>query len=234
MAASAPQTVRVSGASTEYSVVSCGVDDLARDIACAGSGASALPAWESLVIVSDEVVFFWHGHALLCALSAALAAAGRSPCEFLVCLLPPGEAAKTRETKAWLEDAMLAARCHRSTLVVAFGGGVVGDLAGYVAATYMRGVPVVQVPTTLLAMVRVARGALDCARARARRRRRRHRLSSRVPFFRSTRPSAARRAWTSPRARIWWARSTHRRACSSTRRCCARCRCASCATASPK
>lgn len=49
-------------------------------------------------------------------------------------------------------------RCHRDTLVVAFGGGVVGDLAGFVASTYMRGVPVVQVPTTLLAMVDSAIG----------------------------------------------------------------------------
>ena len=66
---------------------------------------------------------------------------------------PAGEAHKTRETWAALTDAMLAAGLGRDAAVVALGGGVVGDLAGFVAATYMRGIPVVQVPTTLLAMV---------------------------------------------------------------------------------
>ena len=55
--------------------------------------------------------------------------------------------------KAEIEDWMIAEGCLRNTLVIGFGGGVVGDLAGYVAATFMRGVAFVQVPTTLLAMV---------------------------------------------------------------------------------
>jgi 3-dehydroquinate synthase len=67
--------------------------------------------------------------------------------------IPAGEAAKTRETWADVTDQMLAAGYGRDTLVIAVGGGVVGDLAGFVAATYMRGVPFVQVPTTLLAMI---------------------------------------------------------------------------------
>lgn len=67
--------------------------------------------------------------------------------------IPAGESSKTRETWADLTDAMLAAGFGRDTTVVALGGGVVGDLAGFVAATYLRGVPVVQVPTSLLAMV---------------------------------------------------------------------------------
>ncbi len=67
--------------------------------------------------------------------------------------IPAGEASKTRETWAALTDAMLAAGLGRDTTVVAVGGGVVGDLAGFVAATYLRGVPIVQVPTSLLAMV---------------------------------------------------------------------------------
>lgn len=64
-----------------------------------------------------------------------------------------GESAKTRDTWAQVTDEMLAAGFARDTTVVAIGGGVVGDVAGFVAATYMRGVPVVQVPTTLLAMI---------------------------------------------------------------------------------
>ena len=68
-------------------------------------------------------------------------------------LVPAGEEHKTRELWGHLTDELLANGAGRDTTVVALGGGVVGDLAGFVAATYMRGVPVVQLPTTLLAMV---------------------------------------------------------------------------------
>ncbi|GME33719.1 Pentafunctional AroM protein [Neofusicoccum parvum] len=71
----------------------------------------------------------------------------------LVRAIPPGEASKSRSTKATIEDWMLSEGCTRDTVVIALGGGVIGDLAGFVAATYMRGVRFVQVPTTLLAMV---------------------------------------------------------------------------------
>jgi 3-dehydroquinate synthase len=64
-----------------------------------------------------------------------------------------GEAQKTRETWARLTDELLAASLGRDTTIIALGGGVVGDLAGFVAATFMRGVPYVQVPTSLLAMI---------------------------------------------------------------------------------
>jgi 3-dehydroquinate synthase len=71
----------------------------------------------------------------------------------LVTAIEPGEARKTREEWARLTDWMVEHQCGRDTTVIALGGGVVGDLAGFVAATYMRGVPYVQVPTSLLAMV---------------------------------------------------------------------------------
>jgi 3-dehydroquinate synthase len=67
--------------------------------------------------------------------------------------IPAGESAKTREQWARLSDSLLAAGFGRDTTIVALGGGVVGDLAGFVAATYMRGIPFVQLPTTLLAMI---------------------------------------------------------------------------------
>ena len=67
--------------------------------------------------------------------------------------VPPGEQVKTRATWAELTDALLEWGAGRDTTVIAVGGGVVGDLAGFVASTFMRGLPVVQVPTTLLAMV---------------------------------------------------------------------------------
>lgn len=67
--------------------------------------------------------------------------------------MPAGEQHKTRDVWAALTDEMLARGFGRDSVVIALGGGVVGDVGGFVAATYMRGVPVVQVPTTLLAMV---------------------------------------------------------------------------------
>ncbi|KAH8888162.1 Pentafunctional AroM protein [Thozetella sp. PMI_491] len=67
--------------------------------------------------------------------------------------IPPGESSKGRETKAEIEDWMLSQKCTRDTVIIALGGGVIGDMIGYVAATFMRGVRFVQVPTTLLAMV---------------------------------------------------------------------------------
>lgn len=67
--------------------------------------------------------------------------------------IPPGESSKSRETKAEIEDWMLTQQCTRDSLIIALGGGVIGDMIGYVAATFMRGIRFVQVPTTLLAMV---------------------------------------------------------------------------------
>ena len=68
-------------------------------------------------------------------------------------VLPDGEAAKNATTLDTIYDRLLAERCDRTTTVVALGGGVIGDLAGFAAATYQRGVPFIQVPTTLLAQV---------------------------------------------------------------------------------
>jgi 3-dehydroquinate synthase len=70
-----------------------------------------------------------------------------------VLTIAPGESNKTRETWGSVTDQMLAGGFGRDSAVIAVGGGVVGDIAGFVAATFMRGVPVVQVPTSLMAMV---------------------------------------------------------------------------------
>jgi 3-dehydroquinate synthase len=104
--------------------------------------AARAPAHRVAAIV-DATVDALHGAHVRAAL----------PPSTLVLPVPPGEHEKTRARWAQLTDAMLDAGCGRDTTVVAIGGGVVGDLAGFVAATFMRGVPVVQVPTTLLAMV---------------------------------------------------------------------------------
>jgi 3-dehydroquinate synthase len=68
-------------------------------------------------------------------------------------VLPDGEAYKNWQTLNFIFDALLGHRCERSTSIIALGGGVVGDLAGFAAATYLRGVPFIQIPTTLLAQV---------------------------------------------------------------------------------
>ena len=68
-------------------------------------------------------------------------------------ILPDGETYKSSETLNLIYDALLQNRCERSTTLIALGGGVVGDITGYAAATYLRGVAFIQVPTTLLAQV---------------------------------------------------------------------------------
>lgn len=65
----------------------------------------------------------------------------------------PGENNKSRETKAAVEDFLLQQGCTRDTIIIAVGGGVIGDMIGFVAATFMRGVRLIQVPTSLLSMV---------------------------------------------------------------------------------
>jgi 3-dehydroquinate synthase len=73
-------------------------------------------------------------------------------------VLPPGETFKTRESWALITDRLLDAGFGRDSAIIALGGGVIGDLAGFVAATFLRGVAVVQIPTTLVAMVDAAIG----------------------------------------------------------------------------
>jgi len=83
-------------------------------------------------------------------IARALDAAGVASVRVVV---PDGEAHKDWSTLNKVFDALLENRCDRKTAIVALGGGVIGDLAGFAAATYQRGVPFVQVPTTLLAQV---------------------------------------------------------------------------------
>eukprot|EP00750_Incisomonas_marina_P029694 INCI7214.7.p1 GENE.INCI7214.7~~INCI7214.7.p1 ORF type:complete len:611 (-),score=120.51 INCI7214.7:54-1730(-) len=81
-----------------------------------------------------------------------------SPCVVALSIGRGGEENKTRAAKARIEDRMIEVGCHRDCVVIALGGGIVGDLAGFAAATFMRGVPFVQVPTTMLAIVDAAVG----------------------------------------------------------------------------
>lgn len=83
-------------------------------------------------------------------ISSALESAGQRTMSIV---LPDGEAFKTWQTLNVVFDALLAAHCDRKSMLIALGGGVVGDMTGFAAATYQRGIPFAQVPTTLLAQV---------------------------------------------------------------------------------
>jgi 3-dehydroquinate synthase len=107
---------------------------------------AGLPRASSVLIVSNETV------APLYAASLA-ATLGQHYAKVLTLTLPDGEVHKTWQTLNLIFDALLQNGCDRKTLLVALGGGVVGDMTGYAAASFMRGVPFVQVPTTLLAQV---------------------------------------------------------------------------------
>src|SRR5579872_4063427 len=100
-------------------------------------------AWgyDRVRLITDTEVQPLYGDALLGRLSAAILA------------IPSGEAHKTLDTCRTIYGFLSQSRSDRSTLVIALGGGVVGDLVGFAAATYMRGLPLVHVPTTLLAQV---------------------------------------------------------------------------------
>lgn len=103
----------------------------------------ALPGKDVMLVSNGTVMPLWGDRA-----EAALAGrrVGR-------CVIPDGEEHKTLATLATVLDALVAARMNRDCAVVALGGGVVGDVAGFAAACYQRGVAYVQVPTTLLAQV---------------------------------------------------------------------------------
>lgn len=112
----------------------------------AGTRIAPLLKRPFVVIVTDETVAAAH----LAALQTGLSAAGIAS-EAVV--LPPGEATKSMAQLTALVERLLALKVERDDLVLAFGGGVIGDLAGFAAAVLRRGVGFVQIPTTLLAQV---------------------------------------------------------------------------------
>ncbi|MFH1736421.1 MAG: 3-dehydroquinate synthase family protein, partial [Actinomycetota bacterium] len=96
-------------------------------------------------VVSNHDIWLLHGQAL----DKSLSLAGLS---FDLIEVPEGESYKTLDTLAVVYQALVELKAMRNEPVISFGGGVIGDLAGLTAATYMRGVPFINVPTTLLAM----------------------------------------------------------------------------------
>src|SRR5580704_17961345 len=136
-----PTTVHVALGARSYDIV------IGRGLlASLGARITALRPGAKAIIVSDENVAKHH----LTAAETSLSTAGIATSRVLV---PPGEASKSYRVFEQVCEAVIASRIERNDLVIAFGGGVVGDLAGFVAAVLRRGLDVVQVPTTLLADV---------------------------------------------------------------------------------
>jgi 3-dehydroquinate synthase len=138
--------------SVSPAVVHVGLGDRSYDIHIgaallnqAGTWAG-LPSSSQALVVSQRPVAQHHLASLVRSLSAV-----HRKVETL--LLPDGESHKTWDSLNLIFDALLAKGCDRKTVLYALGGGVVGDITGFAAACYMRGVPFVQVPTTLLAQV---------------------------------------------------------------------------------
>ena len=107
-----------------------------------GEDAEGLGLADHVVVVSNETVAPLYGERLAAALPRAD-----------LVIIPDGEAHKNLDVVSGIYDEMLARGADRSTTLVALGGGVIGDTAGFAAATYMRGIRLVQIPTTLLSMV---------------------------------------------------------------------------------
>jgi 3-dehydroquinate synthase len=139
--------------SGEPVIVKVGLGERAYDIVIGrgvlrslGDRIEALRPGARAAIVADETVARLH----LAAAQSALAAAKVDSSDIVV---PPGEGSKNYATFEKACEALIAARIERNDLVVALGGGVIGDLAGFVAASVRRGLDYIQVPTTLLAQV---------------------------------------------------------------------------------
>jgi 3-dehydroquinate synthase len=131
-------------------------------LATAGARLSDLGVGSRAALVSDAAILSLYGKTVL----ASLEAAGFG---VTVVEVPEGEAAKTLATAERCWDALLSEGLDRTSTVLALGGGAVGDVAGFVAATYMRGVNFMQVPTTILAQVDASIGgktAIDHPRAK--------------------------------------------------------------------
>ena len=107
---------------------------------------NGLGHWTTVALVSDDVVGPLYAGRVVASLESMGLKVAR-------CSMPAGEVHKTLDTVSDLYNQFLTAGLDRSGLVLALGGGVVGDVVGFAAATYMRGLPLVQIPTTLLAMV---------------------------------------------------------------------------------
>jgi 3-dehydroquinate synthase len=111
-----------------------------------GQHCQQLKLGEKIVVVSNPVIFKHYGQSVVDSLTAAGFAV-------TTCLLPAGERYKTLASIQKIYDVAIGQRLERSSTLLALGGGVIGDMTGFAAASWLRGINFIQVPTTLLAMV---------------------------------------------------------------------------------
>lgn len=142
------RTIRVELSANPYSIVigTGALQQLGEQVRAAG-----IKAGTKVLVVTNPVVEQHYGATALSSLKAA-------GFEASTLVIEAGEDQKTQATVALIHDAAFERRLERGSLIVALGGGVVGDMAGFAAASWLRGIAVVQVPTTLLAMVDAAIG----------------------------------------------------------------------------
>ena len=144
------QATREKGAVREIAVrTPAGQYDVHLGWGSLGQIGELLSDWgqpSGVAVTSNSTLWPIHGTTV----ESSLCAAGFDP---LICLVPDGEAHKRLDTVYQLYDQFIGGGLDRSSVVITLGGGVVGDMAGFAAATYMRGLPLVQMPTTLLAMI---------------------------------------------------------------------------------
>lgn len=134
------QTVRIDLGERSYPIV------IAADVLGQSATYAACPSATQALIVTNTTVAPLYAQQLAAALAAQYQ-------QVHTVVLPDGEAYKDWQTLNLVFDALLGQGCDRKTVLFALGGGVVGDMTGFAAASYMRGVPFVQVPTTLLSQV---------------------------------------------------------------------------------
>ena len=142
------RTIRVELSANPYPIVigAGALQQLGEQVRAAG-----IKAGTKVLVVTNPVVEQHYGATALSSLKAA-------GFEASTLVIEAGEDQKTQATVALIHDAAFERRLERGSLIVALGGGVVGDMAGFAAASWLRGIAVVQVPTTLLAMVDAAIG----------------------------------------------------------------------------
>ncbi|MFM8936168.1 MAG: 3-dehydroquinate synthase [Vulcanococcus sp.] len=142
------RTIRVELSANPYPIVigAGALQQLGEQVRAAG-----IKPGTKVLVVTNPVVEQHYG-------ANALASLQRAGFEASTLVIEAGEEQKTPATVALIHDAAFARKLERGSLIVALGGGVVGDMAGFAAASWLRGIAVVQVPTTLLAMVDAAIG----------------------------------------------------------------------------
>lgn len=143
------QTVNVDLGTRGYSIrIGPGARRVLPELSAAPGGGSPPADPPQIAVITDENVAKLHLEAVLETLRRGL-----HPRKMLVLTVTPGEASKSLDAAAPLYQALAEARIDRSDLILTLGGGVVGDLGGFIAATWHRGIPFIQVPTTLEAAI---------------------------------------------------------------------------------